>query len=269
MFRLARYACDFGFSGRALILDAMSPEDSRPTTAHLPDSPVEGLVPTLNNTGWMTISLDRISRDFAEYSGTIETEALDIGCAYGIATLAALAAGGRVCACDMEQAHLDVLEKRVSPDAAARLRTLTGTLPGVDFDSEVFGAILAARVLHFLSGADIELTVQKMYDWLRPGGRVFLVADTPYVGPWKPFAGEYERRKAAGELWPGLVADYSQFLSAGQDASQHPAFINPLDPDILARVCTDAGFDVIEASFLRGGTPQASDRDHAGVIARK
>jgi SAM-dependent methyltransferase len=247
----------------------MSQQDPRFGADHLPESPVEGLVPTLNNTGWMTISLDRISRDFAHFAGTIDDEALDIGCAYGIATLAALADGARVCACDMESAHLDVLMKRVEPDARARLRCVTGTLPAVDFPIESFGAVLAARVLHFLSGEDIESTIHKIHDWLRPGGRIFLVADTPYVGPWKFLSGEYERRKAAGEPWPGLVADYAQFLSAGTDPSAHPSFINPLDPDILARVCIDAGFEILDASFLRGGTPHASDRDHAGVIARK
>jgi SAM-dependent methyltransferase len=247
----------------------MSQQDPRFGADHLPESPVEGLVPTLNNTGWMTISLDRISRDFAHFAGTIDDEALDIGCAYGIATLAALADGARVCACDMESAHLDVLMKRVEPDARARLRCVTGTLPAIDFPIASFGAVLAARVLHFLSGEDIESTIHKMHDWLRPGGRIFLVADTPYVGPWKSLSGEYERRKAAGEPWPGLVADYAQFLSAGTDPSAHPSFINPLDPDILARVCIDAGFEILDASFLRGGTPHASDRDHAGVIARK
>ena len=69
----------------------MSQQDPRFGADHLPESPVEGLVPTLNNTGWMTISLDRISRDFAHFAGTIDDEAWDIGCAYGIATLAALA----------------------------------------------------------------------------------------------------------------------------------------------------------------------------------
>ena len=247
----------------------MSQQDTRFTTDHLPESPVEGLVPTLNNTGWMTISLDRVSRDFAHFAGTIDEEVLDIGCAYGIATLAALGAGARVCACDMESAHLDVLEKRADAGVRHRLRCLTGTLPAVDFPAESFGAVLAARVLHFLSGEDIESTIRKIHDWLRPGGRIFLVADTPYVGPWKPLSGEYERRKAAGDPWPGLVGDYAQFLSSGQDATAHPAFINPLDPDVLSRVCHDAGFEILDASFLRGGTPHASDRDHAGVIARK
>jgi hypothetical protein len=98
---------------------------------------------------------------------------------------------------------------------------------------------------------------------------VFLVADSPYTGPWKAAAGDYERRKAAGDPWPGLIEDYSQFLPADANPAGHPLFINPMDPDILRRVCEDAGFEVLEARFLAGGTKWSSARDHAGAIARK
>ena len=235
----------------------------------LPDSPVEGLVPTLNNTGWMTVALDEISTDFARYAGTLNDEVLDIGCAYGIATLAALEAGARVLACDIEPRHLEILGERVPEPLRGNLRCQTAVLPDVDFEPESFGAVLASRVLHFLNGPDVELTVQKMHDWLKPGGRAYLVADSPYVGPWRDHAAEYERRKAAGEDWPGFIDDYAQFLSAGTDPAEHPDYINPMDPDILARVCTDAGFEILEARFLRGGTEHSSERDHAGVVAVK
>lgn len=235
----------------------------------LPDSPVEGLVPTMNNTGWMTVTLDDISTEFTRYAGTLDSEVLDIGCAYGIATLAALEQGARVCACDLDERHLEVLEQRVDPCLKAHLRCQVGAMPGIDFPAGSFGAVLASRVLHFLSGDEIEETVSKMHDWLIPGGRAFLVADSPYTGPWKVLSADYERRKAAGEAWPGFVADYAQFLPAGQDPAEHPSFINPMDPDILARVCAEAGFEVLEARFLSSGTRYATGRDHAGVIVGK
>ncbi len=238
----------------------------------LPASPVEGLIPTLNKTGWMTEGLDEYSQDFAVYAGSVGRqghEVLDIGCAYGVATLAALAEGARVCASDIEPRHLEILRQRVPPEYRARVRSVPGALPGVDFEHGHFAAILAARVLHFLDGPDIEQTVAKMHNWLMPGGRLYLVADTPYVGPWYTYADRYERRKAAGELWPGKVEDYAALLPAGTDPAGHPAFINPLDPDILARVCTAAGFSILSAAFLSGATKHAKGREHAGVIAVK
>jgi len=226
----------------------------------LPQSSIPGLIPTLNNTGWMTESLDEISQAFTDYAGSIAAESLDIGCAYK---------GARVFACDIEPKHLDILTQCVPDAAADRYRSKAGALPGIDFDHGSFGAVLASRVLHFLIGEDVERTVAKMYDWLQPGGRVYLVADSPYTGPWKAAADEYERRKAAGDPWPGFIKNFAQYLPDTADPAAGPAFINPMDPDILRRVCVDAGFEVLEARFLASGTKWRTDRDHAGVIAMK
>jgi SAM-dependent methyltransferase len=235
----------------------------------LPESYVEGLIPTLNKTGWMTETLDTYSQEFTRYAGSINTEVLDIGCAYGVATLAALDAGASVLACDMEPRHLEILEKRVPVEQQERFRCSPATLPGVNFPPHRFGAILAARVLHFLNGAQIESAVHKMHDWLQPGGQLYLIADTPYTGPWYIHADRYEQRKAAGDPWPGYVDDYISLLPAGTDPEGHPGFINPLDPDILSRVCNASGLEIISADFLSSATKRAKGKEHAGVIARR
>ena len=235
----------------------------------LPKSSVPGLIPTLNNTGWMTETLDDYSLAFTEYAGTRQAECLDIGCAYGVATLPALANGARVLASDLEPRHLEILAKRVPPADRARFRSQLARLPEIDFPAGSFGAILCARALHFLLARDIEITVRKMFDWLLPGGRAFLITDSPYVGPWWKSAADYERRKREGCPWPGFVSNYPSLLPAGTDPAKHSTFIHPLDPDILSRVCREAGFEVLEARFLRGGTQSATGREHAGVIALK
>jgi SAM-dependent methyltransferase len=235
----------------------------------LPKSSVPGLVPTMNNTGWMTEGLDAVSQAFVDYAITLEDECLDLGCAYGVATLPALTGGARVLACDMEPRHLEILRERVPAEHAARLRTQPGTMPTVDFPAGSFGAILCARALHFLRGADIETTVGRMHRWLKPGGRVFLVADSPYTGPWYTQAAEYERRKAEGDPWPALYENYRELLPASANPEDHPSFINPLDPDVLARVVKAAGFEVLECRWLAGAMPKSPARTHAGIIGRR
>ena len=235
----------------------------------LPKPFIPGLIPTMNNTGFMTEALDAYSQEFVSYAGSIADEVLDIGCAYGVATLAALAAGARVCAADMDDRHLAVLVRRTPAQQRARLRTAVAILPTADFPAGSFGAILAARVLHFLRGEAIEAVVAKMLNWLRPGGRLFLVADSPYVGPWYTAAPRYEERKKRGERWPGFLENYRQFLPPSANPGTHPEFINPLDPDILARVVTEAGFILEKAAFLPGAMPGSRPETHAGVVARK
>ena len=81
----------------------------------LPESLYEGLVPTMNKTGFMTAELDEYSKKFAVFAGergVLDEESLDIGCAYGVATLAALEKGARIFACDIELKHLEILDQR-------------------------------------------------------------------------------------------------------------------------------------------------------------
>lgn len=88
------------------------------TDKRLPDSPLKGMVPTMNHTGWMIENPDRVSLAFGDYAGGLDSEVLDIGCAYGVATLHALQQGARVLACDIEQKHLDYWSNSSQPTRA-------------------------------------------------------------------------------------------------------------------------------------------------------
>ncbi len=232
------------------------------------------MVPTLNRTGVMLEKLTPTSLAFARYAGQCRGEVLDMGCAYGVATIAALEAGASVLAADMEPQHLKILEDRIEPGARSRLRVQQGILPQVDFEKDRFAAIHAARVIHFLRPDEVRLAIRKMADWLQPGGCLFLVSDTPYVGYWKSKADEYEARKARGDLWPGYIDDVRKHFGR-HETDGAPSLINALDPDILRRECEAAGFLVEQSGFEAGeiglghGGAQPQGREHAGLIARK
>ena len=233
-----------------------------------PEPWLEGLIPTLNQRGFMSKTMDYYSARFAQYAGSVEQEVLDIGCAYGVATRAALENGARVMACDMESGHIEILEKEIPVELRGRLRTSVGLLPDIEFPDESFGAILASRVLHFLRGAEVRTAIAKMQRWLVPGGRLFLVVDSPYTGFWSSIAPGYEQRKAAGEEWPAMIDDISTLLESGQVPDDMLAYLNPMDPGILVRECERAGLQVEEARFT-GTAGSLEGRNHAGCIARK
>ena len=89
--------------------------------------------------------------------------------------LAALKAGdlSTMVACDMEPGHLEILAGRVTPALRDRLACVVAKLPEAEFAPESFGAILCSRVLHFLTGEEIDASVGAMARWLRPGGRLW------------------------------------------------------------------------------------------------
>ncbi|HEY0191658.1 MAG TPA: alpha/beta fold hydrolase, partial [Kofleriaceae bacterium] len=236
-----------------------------------------GMVVTLNRTGVMVEHLIPYSIEFADYAGQCGGEVLDLGCAYGIAAIAALERGARVVALDMEQRHLDILGQRVTPEARARLTLVRGVLPDVDFADGRFAAVHASRVIHFLSPDDVRGVLRKMYRWLAPGGRLFLSSDSPYFGYWATRSDDYDARRRAGDPWPGYIADVSRYFDP-RDVAGGPPLINALDPEVLDRECRAAGF-VVERTGYFGAVGVGRDRrahgapgpdmEHVGVIAQR
>ena len=217
----------------------------------------------------MTETLDEMSTAFTDYAGTIDDEALDIGCAYGIATLQALRTA--------RESAPATSNPSTSTSCCSGYRISTRRTSGPSPDRcrrSIFRLAVSAPSSHhasciFCPGADVEQTVRKMYDWLRPEGRVFLIADSPYT---RPLAGRRTRiRTTQGRRRSvaGLARRLHAVLPDNMQVSKDPAPINPMDPDILRRVCEQAGLEVIEARWLSSGTKYATGRDHAGVIARK
>jgi SAM-dependent methyltransferase len=233
----------------------------------------QGMVATLNNTGFMFERRDRFADAFIAWAGQTRQPVLEVGCAYGVSTLPALEAGGIVTASDMEPGHLEILEKKVPPHLRGNLELVVGRLPEMDFPEGRFHGILCSRVLHFLTGEDIEASVGKMARWLAPGGRLFLVADTPY-GIWRKAIPLFEEGRRNGVRWPGMMVGLHNYLAtAPSKPIEKPPFMNLLDHEIMARTCREAGLEVVDAAFISrpdfGGLGTMDGRENAGVIAVK
>jgi SAM-dependent methyltransferase len=234
----------------------------------------QNMRPTLNGTGFMFEVLDEFADEFIQYSGTSDAPVAEIGCAFGVATLPALAAGATVVACDLAQAHLDILAESAPAGQRDRLTCVQGELPYLELPENHFSALLCSRVLHFLDGAAIDASVRKFFSWLRPGGRLFLVADTPY-GIWRKFVPLFEAKRERGDRWPGLMFSIENFLPqvpSGR-AIDGPPFMNLLTPDLMERSCREAGFMIDRVSFIDrsdfGEQGRMDGRENAGVMAHK
>jgi SAM-dependent methyltransferase len=246
-------------------------------TDKLPEIPkqwVAGLVPTMNDKGFMFEVLDEFADEFIRQAGASADESLEIGCAYGVATIPALQAGARITSCDMDARHLAILKSRVPEKHIDRLTLKTGTLPDIDLPENHFGTLLCSRVLHFLRGDDVDASVRNMYRWLKPGGRLFLIADTPF-GIWRKFIPVWEANIAKGERWPGLMENPVSFLPFQSDIKETSGLelMNMMDPDILRRTCEEAGFKVDRARYIDrgdfGGKGRMDGRENCGLTAIK
>lgn len=245
----------------------MSTQEQQPRKWNVPN-----MQPTLNGTGFMFKILDEFAEDFIEFAGQTDGEVLDIGCAYGVATIPALEGGGRVTACDLDPRHLAILTENTPESARERLTCMTGQLPSIDLPQQHFAAILCSRVLHFLDGSAIDASVRNMYRWLKPGGRLYLVADTPY-GIWRRQIPVFEARRERGDRWPGLMIGLENYLPYPPKDRwiDGPPFMNLLDTELLERTCREAGFEVVRSSFIDRqdfrGLGKMDGRENAGILA--
>ena len=228
------------------------------------------LLETNNKTGYMLLKLDEICQKFVEYSASCSHPVLDIGCAYGVATHAALEVGAKVYATDVDSIHLDVLKKNTNKNHLQRLKCLKANILDNNFQSNFFEGILCSRVLHFLNGEEVETALDNIVNWLRPNGKVFISTETVYSALWPFYIEEFENRKKNGEKWPGLFHDYNQRVSA----PENPGTINLLDPSILFSLCVERNLKVEYCNFSnrRGIFPDEfliDGREAAIIVAQK
>lgn len=228
-------------------------------------------VPTLNSMGYMTKFLDPYSTEFIEYSKTATSPVADLGVAFGHTTKKLLENKNiNIYANDIAQEHLDYLINDITNEEKLRLHAFPGKLPEVfNFEKNVLSGVLASRVLHFLTGAEIEDLAKKVYKSLMPGGVFCAVAETPYTRHTIKFIPDYEERRASGEKWPGFISDFKKYTNRKNTSD----WINLLDPDVLSRTFKLAGFKIEKVGFIeRPYFPEEvrlDGRESVGIIGRK
>lgn len=230
------------------------------------------IVPTLNQMGYMSESLNYFTHAFVEFCEQAGQPVLDVGTAFGFTTIKALEKGAQVIANDVDPNHLEKLMDNLSEEQKNRLILKPGYFPhDLDFPPNSLSGILVSRILHFLSGHEIEIALKKMLTWLEPNGKIFIVAETPYKQLFERFIPYYEKQKKNGLKWPGEVENIHQYMNKRIDTL--PKFMNLLEEEILKNAVLESGFLILESrSFSKSNLPedaQMDGRESAGIIATK
>jgi hypothetical protein len=232
-----------------------------------------GLILTTNAMGIMTKEPAPVGLKFAEHAGRARCPVLEVGAAYGNASYPALEAGGTVIACDLAEDELVRLRAPVPRDLQKRLITMPARFPDqLRFTPGSLSAVLAAQVLHFFDGPSVQVALSTIFTWLEPGeGKVYLVVMTPQLSYYVKFLPEFQRRKVAGEPWPGT---FDPRLAATPDwRDRLPTLVNLFDADVLRRAVTEAGFVIehLEPFCYRDFPEQhrTNGEEFLGLIAQK
>lgn len=233
------------------------------------------IVQTHNGYGWTSKVPNQATEALVDWLSKLEQPnplVLDIGAGFGVGTLPILACGAKVTAIDIEESHLaSIRDEADSRSVAGRLTTVRGWFPG-SLQFEELDAIHSSNVFHFLRGSEIEIGTAKMFDWLRPGGRVFLQVGTIYAGHIKRLLPIFEERRRSGVRWAGETESARDFV-AKEFREETPEFMNYLDDKPILDTFSAAGFTIEKAwYYTRHGLPEcfrSDGREHYGVIAEK
>jgi chorismate-pyruvate lyase/SAM-dependent methyltransferase len=231
-------------------------------------------IATKNKNGF-TYSLTSFGQAFVDFAAGSDAPVVDVGCAYGIATLPALLNGAKVIAVDIEQKHLQSIERSVSPSLRENLTTVNAPFPHFDLQSSSVGAVYLSQVLPFLTADEITDGARKIYDWLIPGGQVFIVCFTPYINHVSAFIPEYEKRKVSGQAFPGYIDNLAAYCGNETMLANLPNSIMHLDRDDLETTFTTAGFIIKELRYFgeeEGELPDGiryQGKERVGLIAFK
>ncbi len=216
--------------------------------------------------GWSGRKLGEASEQFVTFAAVAGGPVLDIGAGYGAACRAAFEAGAvRVIANDIDARHVEALD--------ARFEIKIGRFPReIEFEDGSLAAIHAANVFHFLSPRQLTSGLRKIERWLRPGGKLFVQAASPYQSVWGAFPQEYLRRVEAGQAFPGVMEKVSDYVTHRM-RGEMPRSIHLMDEVILRREAEAAGLVVERAWLYRWrGLPREltmDGREMVGLIARK
>lgn len=222
---------------------------------------------------------DQVSKQFlSDLDQDIdEKTVLEIGTGFGAASLAALNKGARVFCNDSEPKNLSVVQYYANQINADKnnLILLPGYFPNElnALNANTFNSILISRVLHFLSGPQIEIALSKLFNFLKKRGKLYIICETPYLKNWTKFIPEYEKRKSLGMKWPGEIEQPALYENSGRAASL-PPFVHWITKEILERSLINAGFKISFLEYLDRKDSFPKDllldgRESIGAIAIK
>eukprot|EP00056_Hartaetosiga_gracilis_P003520 m.64473 g.64473 ORF g.64473 m.64473 type:complete len:452 (+) comp11485_c1_seq1:116-1471(+) len=175
---------------------------------------------------------------------------MEIGCAYGVATLDALARGAGVFAIDIDKDHLESLADSAAKHGVPveQLWCVQGKVPDVldDMEDESVSHVLAANVLHFLTPKELTETLKHLHRLMSHDSYLYIEVDSPFINGLGPLYYLYILKKALGFKFPGYFWLPSFLLPPRLRGANVFHF---MDVDTIVHAAREAKFHVVDAGY--------------------
>ena len=157
------------------------------------------------------------------------------------------------------------LQKAINQDKAytidSRVNFLSGdiTQPNKEIEANRYDAILAANVFPFFTPQQLEVFSEKISKLLKPGGRFFAIAMSPYVNFMEKFLPDYKKRVKEGDPFPGYVKNialYSDLCRSKEEC--YPSTLMFCDPKMLTRIFKRNGLNILVCKLIPEEFPSAN-----------
>jgi len=173
---------------------------------------------TLNGTGYVFFTPSPISYEFLNSECVPRKSVLEIGAGFGDLPIQALKNGVQeYYANDISNEHLQILLDKVRtkvPDKITQLKIISGKAPEIlKIIDKKFDAIIADKVIHFLTPEEIGEFLKLAELLLKENGKLYITAASPYSQRYKDILNEYLARKNQGDSFPGYFIDIMQRLN--------------------------------------------------------
>ena len=226
----------------------------------LPPPAEDGRIPVYNGDGYASPEPHPLSQEFVLFSSNSKYPVLDIGAAYGLISINALKNGATVICNEKEKKQLEYIchIKSITQEEKKRLYLKHGSILEIDFPKESLGGIHMSRVMHFFKPNEVELFLQKAYNWLIPNGRIYIITMSQYhYGNPEGFSDYYNKEIKKGTEFPGMINDYK--------FKNEKYVLHAINSTVMVRLANKYGF-ICKKIELSGGK---NDDDYTCAILVK